>query len=63
METVSYNTNEVMITRELHRKLHNVDVNIRMDAIREAMDTCDDVQMREHLAKKLSREKHRLIPE
>lgn len=63
MENVSYNTNEAIVTRELHRKLHNTDVSIRMDAIREAMDACDDVQMREHFAKQLDRERHRIITE
>ena len=61
--TVEYSCNEVLVTKELHRKLHNADVAIRMDAIREAMDACDDVQMRKHLAIKLARERHRLIGE
>ena len=43
--------------------MHNASVEISIASIRVAMDDCDDVQMCEHLAKKLSREKHRLIPE
>lgn len=60
MGTVGYTPNEVYTVSTLHRKIRNADIESRIKEIRDAMDTCDDIQMREHLAKKLKAERHKL---
>lgn len=61
MQTVRYCEADVNATMALHRNFHNNDIDREINRIRCLMDKCDDVQMREHYARRIARLKRRKI--
>ena len=52
---LSYNSKDVEGVNNLYLHLHKAELNQRINKLREQIDLCDDMQMREHLARKIVR--------
>ena len=46
---------DVINIQELCKQLHKVEIERQIQMIHQKMDLCDDIHMREHLAKRLKR--------
>lgn len=53
MAEVSYNEPDVKATWILQQRMHNCEIQQKIDKIYEKMDVCDDVRMRASLARKV----------
>lgn len=60
-ETCEYTKADVTNTRILAINMHNAEVEMKLDKIREQIDNCDDFDMRRRLTRKLTRLKRKLI--
>lgn len=54
-ENIEYSMTDVINTQELCKQLHKVEIERQIQMIHQKMDLCDDIHMREHLAKRLKR--------
>lgn len=60
-ETCEYEEADVTNTRILSINMHNAEIEIKLDKIREQIENCDDFDKRRRLARKLARLKRKLI--
>lgn len=61
MQTVEYCEADANATITLHKKFYNIEIDRKINTLRCIMDKCDDVQMREHYARRIARLKRRKI--
>lgn len=58
---LEYSQADVNITRALHINFHNREIDKEINRIRNLMDMCDDIQMREQYARRLNRLKRKKL--
>lgn len=56
-----YSTADVEATRDIYIRLLNIEVNKQIDKLYEQMDNCDDMQLRQKLARKVFKLKQKLL--
>lgn len=60
IENISYSKQDVEVTHNLFMYANNLEIQQKIDKIYKQIDSCDDIQMREHLVKKISKLKTQL---